>query len=134
MPLFIPSHYNPVTHRVDNVALRNSSFNENIDDNPVDYSCDAIGTSLQNLRKKNPNRIIISHLNINSIRNEIEMISDIIIGNIDIMLFSETKIDESLGVIVLFMEVVCFYMSERTYLLNYYLVHTAPKLNVYLSK
>ena len=99
-PLFIPSHYNPVTCRVDNVALSNRSFNENIDDdtsevNHVDYACDAIGTSLQNLRKKNPNRIIISHLNINSIRNKIEMISDIIIGNIDIMLFSETKIDES---------------------------------------
>ena len=39
-----------------------------------------------------------------------------------------------LGVIVLFSEVACFYMSERTYLLNIYLVHTAPKLNAYLSK
>ena len=43
---------------------------------------------LKNLRAKNQDRISIAHLNINSIRNKFEMISDLVIGNIDIMVVS----------------------------------------------
>ena len=52
-------------------------------------------TILNDLRIKNKNRIILSHLNINSIRNKFEMIADMIIGKLDIFLISETKIDDS---------------------------------------
>ena len=48
---------------------------------------------LKDIRVKNTNRIIFAHLNINSIRNKFEMISDLVNGRIDILLISETKID-----------------------------------------
>ena len=50
---------------------------------------------LNDLRLKNDNRIIFAHLNINSIRNKIDMVSDLIKGSIDILLISETKIDNT---------------------------------------
>ncbi len=50
---------------------------------------------LQSLRLKNMDRIIFGHLNVNSIRNKIECLNDIIHDRIDILLVSETKIDNS---------------------------------------
>ena len=50
---------------------------------------------LNKLRIKNLNRIIIGHLNINSVRNKIEMLSSIVEGKLDVLLISETKINES---------------------------------------
>ena len=50
---------------------------------------------LQNMRKKNIDRIIFGHLNINSIRNKIHTLADIVSGNIDVLLISETKIDNT---------------------------------------
>ena len=47
------------------------------------------------LRIKNLNRVIISQININSIRNKIELLSEAVLGNIDILMVSETKIDMS---------------------------------------
>ena len=52
-------------------------------------------TILKNLRLKNNNRIIFGHININSIRNKFDMISDLVKGSIDILLISETKIDDT---------------------------------------
>ena len=51
--------------------------------------------TLDNLRVQNMNRIIFAHLNINSIRNKFDMLSDLIKGKVDILLISETKLDES---------------------------------------
>ena len=48
-----------------------------------------------NLRLKNPNRLICAHLNINSVRNKFDLLSDIIKNNIDILMISETKLDSS---------------------------------------
>ena len=45
--------------------------------------------------KKNPNRIIIAHLNINSIRNKFEMLKEVIGNKVDILLISETKLDDA---------------------------------------
>ena len=50
---------------------------------------------LNEIRKKNPNRIIIAHLNINSIRNKFEMLKDVIGNKIGILLISETKLDDT---------------------------------------
>ena len=50
---------------------------------------------LKNLRMKNIDRLIFAHLNINSIRNKFVYLSYLIKGNIDILLISETKIDDS---------------------------------------
>ena len=50
---------------------------------------------LQSLRLKNLERITIAHLNINSIRNKIGLLEDMVRCRIDILLVSETKIDGS---------------------------------------
>ena len=43
---------------------------------------------------ESPNKLIIGHLNINSIRNKFECLFDIV-GNIDIFLISESKLNNS---------------------------------------
>ena len=50
---------------------------------------------LNHLRLKNPNRLICAHLNINSVRNKFNLLSDIIKNNMDILMISETKLDSS---------------------------------------
>ena len=50
---------------------------------------------LKEIRLKNVHKIVIGHLNINSIRNKIDMVSDLIIGKIDIFLITESKIDNT---------------------------------------
>ena len=52
-------------------------------------------TTLSVLRRANPDKLVLGHLNINSIRNKFDASSDLIIGKIDIFLVTETKIDES---------------------------------------
>ena len=47
---------------------------------------------LKNLRVKYSNEIIMGHLNINSIRNMLELLSSLIGGKIDILMISETKV------------------------------------------
>ena len=53
---------------------------------------------IQKLKLDNPNKIIIGHLNINSIRYKFDFLKEIIGDNIDILLISETKIDASFPV------------------------------------
>ena len=50
---------------------------------------------LKDLRINNINRLIIGQLNINSLRNKFEQLSTMISGNIDILMISETKLDET---------------------------------------
>ena len=50
---------------------------------------------INNLRLKNPNRLICAPLNINSVRNKFDLLSDIVKNNIDILMISETKLDSS---------------------------------------
>ena len=49
--------------------------------------------TLKSLRKDNLNKLISAHLNINSIRNKFELLSEQIKGNVDLPMISETKID-----------------------------------------
>ena len=51
--------------------------------------------SRRKLKLSNPPKIILSHLNVNSLQNKIESIADAIQGTFDILLLSETKLDES---------------------------------------
>ena len=48
---------------------------------------------IKRLKLSNPNKIILGHLNINSVRSKFECLRDIINNNIDILLISETKLD-----------------------------------------
>ena len=50
---------------------------------------------LKNIRLKYVKNIIVGHLNINTIENKIDSLKVLIPGNIDIMVISETKIDDS---------------------------------------
>ena len=44
---------------------------------------------------RNINRIIIGHLNIDSLKNKFESLQEQINGNVDILLISEAKLDDS---------------------------------------
>ena len=95
----------------DVISMENNyESNECLDNNQVgheNFSCstDTNDTSLsedespyrilQEIKKKNVGRIIIGHLNINSIRNKFESLKSIVQGKIDVLIISETKIDES---------------------------------------
>ena len=50
---------------------------------------------LRFLRVKSLNKLIIGHSNINSLRNKFELLTHQIKDNIDILMISETKLDES---------------------------------------
>ena len=51
---------------------------------------------LENIRRRNINRLIFAQLNINSLRDKVESLQHIVNKNIDVLyLISETKIDSS---------------------------------------
>ena len=54
--------------------------------------------NLKQYKLKNINKINIAHLNINSIRNKFEALTEIVKNNIDILTISETKLDHSFPV------------------------------------
>ena len=51
--------------------------------------------SLKAIQKHNLNRIVVTHLNINSLRNKFDYLIEQIMGNIDILVISETKFGSS---------------------------------------
>ena len=63
--------------------------------NSLNIVTETIGDELKELRLINKNRIIIGHLNINSVRNKFEELKLITAKNLDIILISETKLDAS---------------------------------------
>ena len=52
-------------------------------------------TNLNFLTKGNFNRLVLAHININSIRNKFDTLVQQITNNIDILMISETKLDNS---------------------------------------
>ena len=66
---------------------------------PVSITTDKIKndfkTKLKDIRITNLNRIFISHININSIRSKFKLLVEAVIGNMDILMVTETKTDES---------------------------------------
>ena len=50
---------------------------------------------LKYIRIRNLNKIVIGHLNINTLRNEFDFLVPQVKGYIDILMISETKLDES---------------------------------------
>ena len=86
-------------------------------------------SNIENIRSKNPNRLIIAQLNINSLRYKFDSLVEILRSNVDILLISETKIDFSFPTVQfkiegyttyrlgdIQMEEVFFSMSEKIYL------------------
>ena len=66
---------------------------ENIDDAVLDP--ENVINVLKFPRKKNVNKLIIAHLNINSICNKIDALANIALGSIDILVVTETKFDDT---------------------------------------
>ena len=46
-------------------------------------------------RIKHLNRLVLAHLNINSLRNKINLLADQVKGNVDVLAVAETKLDDS---------------------------------------
>ena len=61
----------------------------------IDVDLETREDILQNARIKNPNRIILSHLNINSLRNKFEFLQELLKEKVDVLLISESKLDDS---------------------------------------
>ena len=66
---------------------------------PVFVTCESeeqdLTTKLKAFRVRNINRIIITHINLNSIRNKIDLLAEGVRENIDILMASEIKIDDT---------------------------------------
>ena len=84
------------------IATQNDNISENEDNtiNRYDDNFPMLNHELElqdlnNIYQKNKNKILIGHLNINSLRNKFSPLKQIIQDNIDIFLVSETKIDNS---------------------------------------
>ena len=50
---------------------------------------------LKNLRLKNSNKVIIGHININSLRNKFELLTEMVRDKVDLLMIFETKLDSS---------------------------------------
>ena len=55
----------------------------------------AVKIGLKVMKENSPNKIIVGHLNINTLRNKFEALQHVINRNLDIILLSETKFDDS---------------------------------------
>ena len=52
-------------------------------------------TIFKSIRQENTNRLVFAQLNINSLRNKFELLANQVKGNIDVLMMSETKTDDS---------------------------------------
>ena len=75
------------------ILFNDQPFIPNEHPTQIDSDKESPRSILRNLRLKNIDKIIIGHININSIRNKIDLLSDMIRDKIDILLISETKLD-----------------------------------------
>ena len=58
-------------------------------------------TILKSLRRENTNKLVFAHININSLRNKFGLLVEHVEGNINVLMISEKKIDDSfpLGIV-----------------------------------
>ena len=80
------------------VADNNLSINIEGRNTSVLHDINKVGdcnNTLKPLRKDNINKLIFAHLNTNSIWNKFELFSQQIKGKVDVLIISETKIDDT---------------------------------------
>ena len=65
------------------------------------------GTLLREIRIQNLGKIIVATLNINSIRNKFEQLKLSIMGNIDVLVITETKLDDTFPTFQFMIEGFC---------------------------
>ena len=54
---------------------------------------------LKSIWRDKKHKLIFAHLNINAIRNKFDLLREQVSGNIDLLMISETKIDENFAVV-----------------------------------
>ena len=70
-------------------------------------------SNIENIRSKNPNRLTIAQLNINSLRYKFDSLVEILPSNVDMLLVSETKIDFSFPTAQIKIECYTVYRLDR---------------------
>ena len=73
----------------------------------------SLSECLSNLRQRNLNLLLLAHININSIRNKFDQLVSSIKNDIDILMISETKIDNSFPTMQFHIEGYCIYRLDR---------------------
>ena len=63
--------------------------------NPDNYSNESVGPVLKFYRSKYPKKLILGHININSIRKKSETLKSMLPEVLDILMITETKLDDS---------------------------------------
>ena len=59
-----------------------------------DVSLDLL-LEIKNLRLRNVNEVVVSNININSLRNKFEHLEELVMKHIDVLVITETKLDDS---------------------------------------
>ena len=77
---------------------------ENCVSNDSTFSQPDVKKALKDIHISNMNKLIFGHLNINSIRNKLDLLSEQVKGSIDIRMVSETKLDDSFPEVQFLME------------------------------
>ena len=68
---------------------------ENCVSNDSTFSQSDVKKALKDIRISNMNKLIFGHLNINSLRNKFDLLSEQVKRSVDILMVSETKLDDS---------------------------------------
>ena len=76
-------------------SLENSKVSSTITCDEFNTKKPKENTNLNFIRKGNFNRLVLAHININSIRNKFDTLAQQITNNIDILMISGTKLDNS---------------------------------------
>ena len=85
---------NDITSTISDVSTESVSKTAPPIRNP-NLESECLGNRQKSLRTSNLHRIIIAQININSIRNKFKALVNGVRGNVDILMISETKIDDS---------------------------------------
>ena len=78
--------------RLQNVESKNENENGIQDES---QKCENFIDSLFNILKHHCNKIIMTHININSLKDKFDMLANSVTEYIDILMISETKLDDT---------------------------------------
>ena len=76
-------------------SLQNSKVSNTVTCDEFSAKKPEDNTNLNFIRKGNFNRFALAHININSLRNKFDILVQQITNNVDILMISETKLDNS---------------------------------------
>ena len=100
---------NEVTFESEESILLDQSTFSTLDYEPISDPFE----KLENTRLKNPHRLIMAQLNINSLRHKFDSLVRMLHSNLDILLISETKIDSTFPTAQFQMEGYTTYRLDR---------------------